>query len=315
MNVHDDQKHVLVCGDGCLNVILEIRGTLQRAANMDMKRRVLRPGGNALVTAMALARWGISVDYAGVIGADSDGDEILGWMKETGLGDSTLIRRGRTRTSYVLMDSEERTILDEREESSELRPEDWQHSRIAHAVADAGVVMVDRYCSSIHSRIIDEIQNRRAKGESAFLVYRTGSRPSEHLNTESDILRAADICLTKSAFLLQIGLNGDPTEACRRLCERFDVRIAVATLGKEGAAYCDVKTGETGIVPAPEVVGLKTFLGAGDFFRAGFLYSHLRGNTLLDCVRTGNSVATHHCQVAESEDPSTMFFSLGDVRG
>ena len=49
-----DTHKVVFCGDGCMNVILKISGRLTRGTNADIDHAVRRPGGNALVSALAL---------------------------------------------------------------------------------------------------------------------------------------------------------------------------------------------------------------------------------------------------------------------
>ncbi|WP_236245183.1 PfkB family carbohydrate kinase [Streptomyces sp. CC210A] len=73
--------------------------------------------------------------------------------------------------------------------------------------------------------------------------------------------------------------TGCPRAAARALADK--VRIAVVTLGSDGAYAVDSATGETAEVPAIAVTALDP-TGAGDVFVAGFLTGTLAGWPLAD---------------------------------
>ena len=305
---------VVICGDSCLNIVLQIAGTLRRGANQDVTRMVRRPGGNALVTAMALSAWGIRSRYYGIMGRDSQRDELGEWMNSVGLDAGSVITRDiSTRVSYVIMDDAERTILDLRTappHEAELQDSDWPMMHgIEPALLQAAVIMADKYCSGIHHRIRSVVESRRNRGERPVLAYRTGSRPSPSLQVEAGILPAADIVFTKSTYLEKIFPGAGLIEACRSFSRRFLVPVVAATAGKDGAAYFDSRDNSAGIVPALTVGKPGTTLGGGDFFRAGFILAYLEGKTVADSVWTGNTAAAVHVSRPEEENPETVFFS------
>ncbi len=305
---------VVMCGDGCANVILETHATLERGANIDLVRSVRRPGGNALVTALALARWDVEVAYIGVVGEDDAGRELVDWMQRVGVVTEAVVRRGNTRTSYAIVDDGERTILDERGSSGELGPDDWRaNPAMERIIRESDVISLDRYCAGIHAFALAEVEKRRKLGEKPALVYRTGSRHSEGLEIERKVFPAADVCITKRPYLDGLGLKGDPQDACRRLSAQFRVPSVVATLGKEGAAYYDGHSGRHGIAPAVRVERPGTTLGGGDWFRAGLIFGLLRGEGLAESVRWGNRVAAEHCSRPESSELPSLFFSLDEM--
>jgi sugar/nucleoside kinase (ribokinase family) len=80
----------------------------------------------------------------------------------------------------------------------------------------------------------------------------------------------------------------------------------VATLGSEGAAFYDARSASGAVVPA-EKIRTATTLGAGDFFRAGFILGLLRKQSLMEACQMGNLAAARHCKQGESEDPSVLF--------
>lgn len=307
-------KKVVVCGDGCMNVILKIPKTLIRGDNTDILHSVRRPGGNAIVSALALAGWQAGISYSGVIGKDVYGDELIEWMRKAGVDHKAVIRQGSTRVSYAILDEDERTILDERKESVELIPAHWhEYPSIALKFHEADIIMVDRYCSGIHALILQAIRERRDGGKMITFVYRTGGRPSQGLEIENRILPSADICLTKKVYLDNLRLGNSPVEACKKLSSQFNVPIVVATLGREGAVYYNHNKDEGAVVSGKRLTSLQTTLGGGDFFRAGFISAYLEGLSIKECTRRGNVVAALHCSKPETSKFSSLFFSKREI--
>lgn len=315
-NSSQSSTQVVLCGDNCMNVVLQVPGRLSRGKNFDLLRSVRRPGGNALVTSLALSAWDVPTAYLGVVGDDAYGRELTAWMKSVGLQTSGVVIRGPTRVSYAIIDEGDRTILDERnqERGSGLTPEDWGRIPfMEEEVRKADIVFLDRYCSHIHQLVLAILGDRRKKGERPMLVYRTGSRHSEGVEIESKVLPHASICLTKRAFLESLGLPGNPVDGCKSLSQQFGVPTVVATIGEVGAAYYDSPAGAGGVVPASPLHASLSTLGAGDFFRAGFLHAHLRGESIPDAAKQGNIVAALHCSRAETEEVRSMFFAVEDI--
>ena len=307
-------RKVTICGDGCMNVIIKIPGELSRGTNTDVIRTVRRPGGNALVGALALANWQAGVSYIGVIGKDTYSDELVESMHKTGVDYSGVIRQGSTRISYAILDEDERTILDGRKESIELRPEHWHDNpEISKKFYEADLIMIDRYCAGIHDLVLQTVRKRRNNGETTTLIYRTGSRPSHGFEIEHNILPSTDICLTKKTYLDNLKLDINPVEACKKLSAQFNVPVVVATLGREGAVYYNYNKNEGAIVPGKRLISLQTSLGGGDFFRAGFISSYLEGLSIKECTRHGNIVAALHCSKPETSEVSSLFFSKKEV--
>ena len=308
------RSRVVLCGDNCMNVILQLPDVLKRGGNIDLAGTVRRPGGNALVTSLALAGWGIPAAYVGVVGADEAGKELLDWMRGAGVDSGGVVERGETRTSYAIVDQNERTILDERARAGALGPEDWRaYPTIGKSIHEAEVILVDRYSAGIHDLVTSDVVKRRDAGEKPLLVYRTGSRKSQGGSIERRILPAADICMTKRAYLDSLGYEELPEKGCQRLSREFGVPVVVATLGEDGAAYYDAETGEGGTAAARRIERPATTLGGGDWFRAGFILAHLSGKALAESVRWGNAAAALHCSRPESGDPRSLLFPIEEM--
>lgn len=310
---------VVLSGDCCLNIIFRIENPLQRGANQDITKVVRRPGGNALVTSLALSRWGFQSTFFGVMGNDPEGDSLRSWMRKAGVDSAGVVSRNLpTRISYVILDDNDRTILDLRgpsRETAELTLADWERTPAGErAFREADAVMLDRYCAAIHGPVKEIIQSRRKHGERPVLAYRTGSRPSAGFQIEEGILPAADIVFTKEVYLNSLKPDSGPAEGCRWYSEQHGIPLVVATAGTKGAAYYDSINKEGGLVPAFKVERPETTLGGGDFFRAGFLSAYLEGRTFPEMVRSGNAAAAVHISRPESEDFPSLFFPQSDLK-
>jgi sugar/nucleoside kinase (ribokinase family) len=304
---------IVIFGDNCLNLVLRLPLPLRRGANVDITDSVRRPGGNALVTSMALARWGVDVTYAGVVGVDGPGSQLIDWMGEVGLKTDLVLRRGRTRVSYAIVDNEDRTILDERAGAEQLSVRDWGSTEMAAAVRDSDLVMVDRYSAAVHGQVVSQVGNRGDLGHRPVLSYRTGSRSSAGFSVEESIMPHVDITLTKKVFLHDAVHDEDPESGCRHLSARFGTGAVVATLGAGGAAFYDRSVNETGTIRALDLHSPVTTLGGGDFFRAGFLLGLLRGYAIAAAVRYGNTAARLHCSRQETDDIQSLFYGVDDL--
>jgi sugar/nucleoside kinase (ribokinase family) len=316
MTVQENRAQVVIIGDNCMNIVLRIPKDLVRGGNFDVMQTIRRPGGNALVTSLILARWRVPVTYVGVTGDDAIGDELRTWSTTLGLDIKGLIIRGRTRVSYAIVDQSERTILDERLEPShgELSYQDIEtNPRMIQQVNDAKAIMLDRYCSKIHQFISATIKRRKESGERPTLVYRTGSRHSAGLSVESAILPQVDVCFTKASFLNSLGYGDDLVISCKKLSQRFDVPVVVATAGEHGAAFYDSRNGNASLVPPKLTKPAVGTLGGGDFFRAGFLVALLRRKTIPEATRWGNTTAGIHCSRKETNSIYSLFFPLNKV--
>jgi adenosine kinase len=83
------------------------------------------------------------------------------------------------------------------------------------------------------------------------------------------------------------------------------VPLIVVTLGKDG-----IDIGGT-ITPAVQHVAVVDPTGAGDAYRAGFLYGYLRGSSLQVCAQLGSTIATY---TIEKHGTQTHTFTLADVK-
>jgi len=94
---------------------------------------------------------------------------------------------------------------------------------------------------------------------------------------------------------------------------RGKVPTLVVTRSAEGAVACS--GGEYAEVPAEPIEQVVDTTGAGDQFAAGFLFGHVRGRPLAECLRMGAicaaEVISHYGPRCEADLPALMAEKLG----
>lgn len=106
----------------------------------------------------------------------------------------------------------------------------------------------------------------------------------------SDILKINDeeIVIVSDLF----GLGADPVEACRKIMEKYDLKLVILTKGSAGS--CVITRAEVLTATVPDVPVADT-VGAGDAFTAAFVFAFLRGDSLAECHKLANEVSSFVC--------------------
>jgi len=92
-----------------------------------------------------------------------------------------------------------------------------------------------------------------------------------------------DILFANEAELAALTGIEDCEEGLAKLAQ--DVPVVIVTRGEHGAVA--IAGGERAQAPAEPVERVVDTTGAGDLFAAGFLFGHVRGRPLAECLRTG----------------------------
>ena len=110
-----------------------------------------------------------------------------------------------------------------------------------------------------------------------------------------ELLPSIDILIASREFPHRLTGITDKRASLVELKARFGCTIVGMTLGHEGAMiYCQ---GEFISAPAYEVPGgCRDTTGAGDAFRAGFLYGLLTGEEVENSLKLANAVAALKCR-------------------
>jgi sulfofructose kinase len=250
-------------------------------AKMRITQRTVSCGGQMTTALVACARFGLRAKYLGATGTDDNGRRIRQELAHHKIDTSdAVIHDAPNQYAVILVDerSGERIVLWDRDECLHLRPREIPKS----AITSARLLHVD-----------DVDQEAAIK---AALLARDAGHP---VTTDIDRLTDRTIDLVDAVTIpifaehVPIGLTGarDAETALKQLRARHPGLLCV-TLGSEGALALD--GGELIHSSAYQVNAVDT-TGAGDVFRAGFIYAWLQEWSTDRILRFANAAAGLSC--------------------
>ncbi len=226
-------------------------------------------GGPATTAAVTLARLGVSVSLACVIGDDDDGKEILDMLLREGIDtrnvivDTTL----RTATGTIVVSKSEQT------RAIMVQPHDHLPSKPAN-IKDYPWIHVDQF----------GMQAIKEWG-----ISRGGSsKLSIDIGYAAPGLNSADYDL----YAPSENITTDVSTAAR------DKNLVVISKGGEGSVYSDGVN--SGIVPAITTEIIST-LGAGDVFHGALVATQVWNKPIEESVQIANIVAGLSCRALDGQ--------------
>ncbi len=244
------------------------------------------PGGEVASTLVALQRLGFTTAYAGSFGSDDAGKLGLRSLMDEGVNadHAVVIDNATTQVAFVVVDegSGERTILWKRDEklrcSARDAPLDLAGSaKILHMTPHdtAACVAMARAAREAGTIVSLDIDNT--------------------FNGVDELLELTDIMIASSDLLERVTGTRDKLSAMTEVASRYGCRIVGVTLGSEGSYV--LSNGVFIDTPGFDVPGgCVDTTGAGDAFRAGFLFGLLSGWDISEAARSANAVAALKCR-------------------
>lgn len=237
-------------------------------------------GGQTATAMCACAGLGLRSGYIGVFGSDENGRTVRRALEERGVETShSVVADGPSRTAVIVIDaSGQRTVLWHRADGLSL----------SRALLDA---------RSLHARLV-HVDDDDAEGAlRAAAIARVSGTPVtsdlEHVNDRTEELISS---ITYPIFNehLPVTLTGesDPERALRKL-RRLNPGVLCMTLGERGAAALD---GDRFHLAGAFGVEVVDNTGAGDMFRAGFIYGVLNGWAVPEVLRFANAAGAASCR-------------------
>jgi sugar/nucleoside kinase (ribokinase family) len=252
-------------------------------AKLRIAERSIRCGGQTATAMAACARLGLRAAYLGAVGDDGDGGRVPLRLNELGVDISHVIVRhgGRSGYAVILVDeaSGERVVLWERDPALALQDREIP----ASVIAGARLVHVDD---------VDEPAAFRA----AQIAREAGVPVTSDIDRVTPRTRELLALVTYPIVAEQVPveLTGerDPRRALLALAAALPGRLLCVTLGPHGAM---ARAGDRIIaVPGHRVKAVDT-TGAGDVFRAGFIYGVLHEWPIDRIVEFANATAAVSC--------------------
>ncbi|MGQ9683019.1 MAG: carbohydrate kinase family protein [Anaerolineae bacterium] len=235
-------------------------------------------GSSSAIFACGVARLGLRTALASVVGADEFGDFMIRALQDRGVA-TELIRRlpGRkTGATVSLSAAHDRALLTYPGTIADLEPGmiDPDALRRARHVHTASYFLQPRLAPGLPELLA------RARAAGATVSLDTGWDPADRWDAGLwQVLEQADVFLPNEIEAQRITGTQGAEEALAALAERLPIVVI-----KQGAQGAMARRGREVVrVPAMPVQVVDT-TGAGDSFDAGFVYGHLRGWGLRQCV-------------------------------
>lgn len=278
------QWDVVGLGANAVDFVYRLPAVPQASGNfskMRISRETIHCGGQMTTALVACARFGLRAKYIGATGTDDNGRRIRAELAHHSVDcTDAIIKDARNQYAVIMVDevSGERIVLWDRDEKLHLRP----HEIPERAIVSARLLHVDD---------VDQ--------EAAIVAARIAREAGLVVTSDIDRLTPRTMDLVRAVTVpifaehVPTGLTGasDLPTAMRQLRAVHDGLLCV-TIGSEGAIALD---GDRLIhSPGFRVQAVDT-TGAGDVFRAGFIYGTLQGWATELVLRFANAAAGLSC--------------------
>jgi sugar/nucleoside kinase (ribokinase family) len=239
------------------------------------------PGGQTATVLCACASLGLGTRYVGTISTDENGRLVREAMRASGVDVSGAIERSAPSAYAVILlakDAGERIVLWDRSPGMSLTPADVPRDVVAGA-------------RLLH---LDDVD-----GEAAIAAGRAGIAAGIPVTSDLEavkphtaaMLDAVTVPIFAEGVAEQLAGEGDLEAALRKL-RKPHMTVLCTTLGAHGASML---AGDRLIhQPAFSIDPVDT-TGAGDIFRAGFIYALLRGDAPESILRFACAAAAVSC--------------------
>ena len=223
---------------------------------------------------VALARWGVSCAFAGVIGDDQFGTIIKATLEDEEVDTAGLLVRKESESQFAFILAEpgvgRRTIFWRRPTGPPPSPRELDYNTILKAE----VFHTDGLFTEA------SLAAAKAAKEAGVKVVVDGGSYREGM---LDLARLSDYFLASEAFSIGLVGDGEPLDACQKLAE-LGPRVVGITLGPQG--YVALVDDRIIKKPAYRVDSVDT-TGCGDVFHAGFTYGLIKGWKVDKCLDFG----------------------------
>ena len=272
---------VVGIGENSVDFVYRLPGSMAPDSKVRASTYQVSCGGQVATTLAACAAFGLRTAYVGAVGNDDNGGRIREELSRAGVDISfAVIRHAPNRHAVILVD-----------ECSGARTVVWH--RDAALTLGAGDIP-DALVTGARLVHVDDLDEEAAIAAAQAAVH-------EGIPVTSDIdrvtARTLELMALSTAPILSThvpsALTGehDPERALRKLRARHEGWLCV-TLGTDGAMLLDGD--RLHHVPALAVDAVDT-TGAGDVFRAGFIYALLQRQSPSRILRFAAAAAALSC--------------------
>jgi sulfofructose kinase len=250
-------------------------------AKMRIRKQEILCGGQTATAMCTCARLGLRAKYLGVTGTDDNGRRVRRELELWGIDlDDVIIRDAQNQFAVILVDETngDRIVLWDRDERLMMREREIP----TDAIASSRVLHVDD---------VDQDAAVRAARFARECGVPVTSDIDRISGRTEELIAAVSIPIFAEHVPLRLTGITDHEQALRKLRQAHHGILCV-TLGERGAMALDGD--QVHSLPAFRIEARDT-TGAGDVFRAGFIYAMLRGWSTEEIIRFANAAAAVSC--------------------
>lgn len=249
-------------GLNATDTLISLASFPERGSKVEYRERAVMPGGQVASTVIACQTWGLTTRYVGKFGDDSAAELHKEAFRGVG-AEMELVTVPGTPSLHnvILVDNDgDRTVLCQRNEQMVLQPDELRREWITNA----RVLHVDG-------------RDTAAATQAAIWAREAGIPVTADLDDPypgiDELIANVDYLLVNTDFPSRLTNDNNLERALRLMQTRYGCRMAAATLGEHGVLAWDGKR----MVHRPAFrVPVVDTTGAGDIFRAGFIYGLLK---------------------------------------
>ncbi len=269
----------------------------ERGSKHEYNSAIVMPGGQVATTVVACQSWGLRTRYVGKLGDDDAARLHEEAFRRAGV-EAQLIKvpGGVSPQSLILVDAGgERTVLCRRDEHMTLRPEELRREW----VVSARLLHLDG-----HDTAAATLAASWARAAGVPVV---ADLDDTYPGVE-ELVANIDYLIVSKDFSCRLMDETNLERALRLMQSRFGCRLSAATLGEDGVLAWD---GRQLLHSAAFRVPVVDTTGAGDIFRAGFIYALMQEWTLEEQLEFSCAAAAMNCM---AQGARGGIKTVGDIR-
>lgn len=234
----------------------------QPGSKVQYSSRSVQPGGQVATTVVACQTWGLSTRYVGKLGDDDDARLHQEAFRRVGAEAQIVTVPGSASLhNIILIDAAgERTVICQRNQQMVLQPSDLRREWIVNA----RVLHIDGHDTAAATQA--------ASWARAANIPVVADLDDTYPGIE-ELVANIDYLIVSEDFSCRLMQDSNLESSLRRMNSRYGCRLSAATLGENGVLAWDGKQLHHSSAYRVPVVDTT---GAGDIFRAGFIYGLLR---------------------------------------
>lgn len=248
-------------------------------------------GGQVSSAMVGARRLGLRARYIGKVGYDNEGRMLIESLQKEGVDCAgVMIAMGaKTQGAVIIIEqfSGERTILWYHDDGTRIATDELKREMIT----SARVLHIDGF-------------DTKAAIQAAEWAHEAGMVVTIDLDTAypgiDELLPRVDFLITSQGLANELGGTMNEQEALKRLHDRYGCYLVAMTQGSRGAlAFVEGQFIASSAFRPPVI---RDTTGAGDAFRAGFIYGLCKGLSIEETMRAANAVAALQCRELGARD-------------